>query len=155
MKILGVDPGLATVGFGCIETNGRNHRLVDGGVIKTPAKQPDPSRLKLIYDDFTKVVSSTNPEIASVERLFFARNVTTAMAVSQARGVLLLVLQEAGIPIFEYTPLQVKNCVAGYGRADKAQIQEMVRQLLNLKKRPTPDDCADALGLALTHAMQI
>ena len=155
MKILGIDPGLATIGFGCIESKNRRYSLVDGGVISTPAKTPDASRLKLIYNELKAVIADTTPEVAAVEKLFFAQNVTTGMSVSQARGVILLALEEASVPICEYTPLQIKSSLTGYGRASKGQIQEMVRSLLNLDKRPTPDDCADALAVALTHAMQL
>ena len=155
MKILGIDPGLATIGFGCIESKNRKYSLVDGGVIKTPAKTSDSSRLKLIYDELKDVIADNQPQVAAVEKLFFAQNVTTGMSVSQARGVILLALEEASVEIWEYTPLQIKSSLTGYGRASKAQIQEMVRSLLNLNKRPTPDDCADALAVALTHAMQL
>ena len=155
MKILGIDPGLATIGFGCIESKNRKYSLIDGGVIKTPAKTSDSSRLKLIYDELKDVIADNQPQVAAVEKLFFAQNVTTGMSVSQARGVILLALEEASVEIWEYTPLQIKSSLTGYGRASKAQIQEMVRSLLNLNKRPTPDDCADALAVALTHAMQL
>lgn len=153
MKILGIDPGIGIVGFGAIETDGFRHRLVDGGVIKTKVNDLPERRLVVIYSELTEIISQINPDVASVEKLFFAQNVTTAMAVSQARGVILLALEQAGIPVVEYTPLQIKSSLVGYGKADKAQVQEMVRVLLGLQKRPSPDDCADALGAALTHAM--
>ncbi|MCA9349158.1 crossover junction endodeoxyribonuclease RuvC [Candidatus Saccharibacteria bacterium] len=153
MKILGIDPGIGIVGFGLIESDGFSHKMLDAGVIKTKVKDVHERRLKEIYDELSGLVSEFNPDVASVEKLFFSQNVTTAMSVSQARGVILLVLEQAGVPIVEYTPLQIKSSLVGYGKADKAQVQEMVRVLLNLSKRPTPDDCADALGAALTHAM--
>ena len=155
MRILGIDPGLATTGFGCLETNGQQHQLIDAGVIQTPAGQPEPQRLATIYSELVQIIDQSKPTVASVERLFFARNVTTALAVSQAKGVILLALQQANLDIVEYTPLQVKSSLIGYGRATKAQIQEAVKNVLKLEKRPTPDDCADALALALTHASQI
>jgi crossover junction endodeoxyribonuclease RuvC len=152
MKILGIDPGTAIVGFGVIETTGRKHTLLDAGVIRTPAKQADELRLHTIYTSLTEIIQEHNPAVMVVEKLFFAKNVTTAMTVSQARGVILLAATECGIPIAEYTPLQIKQALTGYGRAEKAQIQEMVKVLLALQEVPKPDDCADALAAALTHA---
>lgn len=154
MKILGIDPGTAIVGFGVIETNGIKHKMLDAGVIRTPAKQADEIRLKTIFDGITEIINEHNPKVMSIEKLFFARNVTTAMIVSQARGVMLLAANIQGIPIVEYTPLQIKQAITGYGQADKQQIQEMVRLQLNLKDTPKPDDCADALAAALTHSTQ-
>lgn len=151
MRILGIDPGTGLLGFGVIDIAPRA-RLVDAGVIRTKVHQPDPERLHIIYDSLQEIITSTKPQAVSVERLFFARNVTTAMSVAQARGVVLLVAQQRGLPIFEYTPLQIKQSLTGYGKADKKQVQEMVRVLLNLKEIPKPDDCADALAAALTHA---
>jgi crossover junction endodeoxyribonuclease RuvC len=152
MRILGIDPGTGIVGFGVIETNGRKHQLVDAGVIRTPAGQLDELRLLTIFDSITEIIELNKPDYIVIERLFFARNVTTAMSVSQARGVLLLASTRAGVNIVEYTPLQIKQALTGYGRADKRQIQEMVKVLLNLSEIPKPDDCADALAAALTHA---
>lgn len=152
MRILGIDPGTAILGFGIIEIDKGNTSLVDAGVIRTPVKEDDAIRLQTIYEELTDIISSTKPEIMSVEKLFFIRNVTTAMTVSQARGVVLLCGQQVGLSIFEYTPLQIKMAITGYGRADKNQIQEMVRVILKLDKIPQPDDCADALATALTHA---
>jgi crossover junction endodeoxyribonuclease RuvC len=152
MRILGIDPGTGIVGFGVIDTNGRKHSLVDGGVVRTSPKQSDHERLKIIFDCITQLIKDNKPEIMVVEKLFFAQNVTTAMTVSQARGVILLAGAQAGVGIVEYTPLQIKQALTGYGRADKSQIQEMVKALLNLNKIPKPDDCADALAAALTHA---
>lgn len=152
MKILGIDPGTGIVGFGVIETNGRSHSMVDAGVIRTPAHQALELRLKTIFESVSEIIVDTNPAIVSIEKLFFAKNVTTAMSVSHARGVIMLAAVQAGVPIVEYTPLQIKQALTGYGRAEKTQIQEMVRVMLRLKDIPKPDDCADALAAALTHA---
>jgi crossover junction endodeoxyribonuclease RuvC len=152
MRILGIDPGTGILGFGVIEIQGRKPQMVDAGVIRTPVHEDDAVRLLTIYEELTDIIASTKPSIMSVEKLFFARNVTTAMTVSQARGVVLLCGQQAGLTLFEYTPMQIKQAVTGYGKADKKQIQEMVRVLLNLKEIPKPDDAADALAAALTHA---
>lgn len=152
MKIIGIDPGTATVGFGVIDSDGKCHQFVDGGVIRTPAKQAQELRLNTIYDCVSELLLSHQPQVMVVERLYFARNVTTAMSVSQARGVILLAGTKAGTKIIEYTPLQIKQALTGYGQADKAQIQEMVKIFLKLPKRPKPDDCADALAAALTYA---
>lgn len=154
MRILGIDPGTGILGFGIIDV-GRAHTLVDAGVVRTPAHQPLPERLHTIYDELAQLADRHQPAAMAVEKLFFARNVTTAISVSHARGVVLLIGQQRGIPIFEYTPLQIKQAVTGYGKADKKQMQEMVRVLLRLKDVPKPDDCADALAAALTHAAQI
>ncbi len=154
MRILGIDPGTGILGFGVIES-GRRPMLVDAGVIRTKPHQPEPERLAIIFDGLTEIVAAARPDVVSVEKLFFARNVTTAMSVAQARGVVLLVAQQRGLPIFEYTPMQIKLSVTGYGKADKKQMQEMVRVLLNLKEVPKPDDAADALAAALTHGAVI
>lgn len=152
MRVLGIDPGTGILGFGVIETQGGKAQLVDGGVIRTPVKEDDAVRLLTIYEELTDIIEHTKPEIMSVEKLFFARNVTTAMTVSQARGVVLLCGKQAGMEIFEYTPMQIKMAVTGYGKAEKKQVQEMVRVILGLETVPKPDDCADALAAALTHA---
>ncbi|MEK7153089.1 MAG: crossover junction endodeoxyribonuclease RuvC, partial [Patescibacteria group bacterium] len=152
MRILGIDPGTGILGFGIIEVQGRSPQLVDAGVIRTPVKEDDAVRLETIYEELTDIIANTKPVIMSVEKLFFARNVTTAMTVAQARGVVLLCGRQAGMDIFEYTPMQIKQSVTGYGKADKKQMQEMVRVLLALQEVPKPDDCADALAAALTHA---
>lgn len=153
MRILGIDPGTATVGFGIIDTTGQaNYRLVDYGCIRTSAKDSGPERLKRIFDLIHQLIDVFRPECLVVEELFFNKNTKTALTVGQARGVILLAGVEKGLPIFEYTPLQVKQAVVGYGRADKRQVQEMVRLLLKLEKPPTPDDAADALALAICHA---
>lgn len=152
MRILGIDPGTGILGFGVIEVGGRQAELVDAGVIRTPVHEDDAVRLLTIYDELTDIIAHTKPQIMSVEKLFFARNVTTAMTVAQARGVVLLCGMQAELTLFEYTPMQIKQAVTGYGKADKKQMQEMVRVLLKLKDIPRPDDCADALAAALTHA---
>lgn len=151
MKVLGIDPGSGIIGFGLVQKTGGNNKMVDAGVIKTTIGEEPAKRLVELYESMKEIISDLKPDVASVETLFFAQNVTTAMAVSQARGVILLALAEADIPIFEYTPLQIKMATTGYGRATKAQIQEMVRVQLKLKNKPKPDDCADALAAALTH----
>ena len=155
MRILGIDPGTGILGFGVIDSRAGKGTLVDAGVIRTTAKEDDAVRLKTIFDELTQIIKETNPTEMSVEKLFFAQNVTTAMSVSQARGVILLCGKQAGLNIFEYTPLQIKQALTGYGRADKKQIQEMVRVILNLKEVPKPDDAADAIACAITHAQTI
>lgn len=153
MRILGIDPGTGILGFGIIEViKGKSH-LVDGGVIRTPVKENDAVRLHTIYEELTGIIAETKPDHMAVEKLFFAQNVTTAITVAQARGVVLLTGMQAGLTIAEYTPLQIKQAVTGYGRAEKKQIQEMVRVILGLKEIPKPDDCADAIACAITHAM--
>lgn len=152
MRILGIDPGTGILGFGVIDAAGGKATLVDGGVIRTPVHEDDAVRLVTIFDELSEVIKATKPDAMSVEKLFFAQNVTTAMTVSQARGVILLCGKQAGLEIFEYTPLQIKMAISGYGRADKKQMQEMVRVILGLKEVPKPDDCADAIAAALTHA---
>lgn len=155
MRIIGIDPGTGILGFGVIEASKGKAQLVDAGVIRTPAKQEDAIRLATIFDELTTIIEETKPTEMSVEKLFFAQNVTTAMTVAQARGVVLLCGKQAGLNIFEYTPLQIKQALTGYGRADKTQIQEMVKAILQLKQRPKPDDAADALAAAITHSMTI
>lgn len=150
MKILGIDPGSGIIGFGLVEKASKA-KMLDAGVIKTTIGDEAASRLVELYESLKELIEELKPDVAAVEKLFFAQNVTTAMNVSQARGVILLALAEQGIPIYEYTPLQIKMAMTGYGRATKAQVQEMVRVQLNLKKKPSPDDAADALAVALTH----
>ena len=152
MRILGIDPGTGIVGFGVIETNGFKHKLVEAGVIRTPAHQSLDLRLITIYDSILQIIKSSKPDYSAIEKLFFAQNVTTAISVSHARGVIMLALAQNNIPIAEYTPLQIKQAITGYGKAEKKQIQEMVKAMLNLKEIPKPDDCADALATALTHS---
>lgn len=153
MRILGIDPGTGILGFGVIDIEKGKAKMVDAGVIRTPVKEDDAVRLQTIFEELTDIIATNKPAIMSVEKLFFAKNVTTAMTVAQARGVVLLTGKQAGLEIFEYTPMQIKQALTGYGRADKKQIQEMVRVILNLKEVPKPDDCADALAAAITHSM--
>lgn len=156
MRILGIDPGTGILGFGVIDASKANKLiLVDGGVVRTPANQPLDERLIEIYRHLASVISKTRPSIMVIEKLFFAQNITTAISVSHARGVAMLAGKIAGLEIAEYTPLQIKQALTGYGRADKKQMQEMVRVLLGLKEIPKPDDCADALAAAICHSMNV
>ncbi len=151
MKILGIDPGLAIVGFGLIEINGNHHKALDYGKITTDSKTPFPKRIQQIYTDMMTILDAYQPDIVAVEELFFSKNVTTGIQVGHARGVILLAAQQAGCKLYEYTPMQVKQAVTGYGSADKKQVQQMVKILLNLDEVPKPDDVADALAVAITH----
>jgi len=155
MRILGIDPGTGILGFGVIESSKGKMQLVDAGVIRTPVHEDDAVRLQTIFEELTDIIVQTKPVIMSVEKLFFAKNVTTAMTVAQARGVVLLCGKQAGLEIAEYTPMQIKQAITGYGKADKKQMQEMVRVILALKTAPQPDDCADALAAAITHAQTL
>lgn len=155
MRILGIDPGTATTGFGVIERQGSKLVYADAGVILTPAGQPMPERLLTIYQELTQIIKESSPDIVAVEQLFFASNVTTAISVGQARGIVLLAAAEAGLPVTEFTPLQVKQGICGYGKATKKQVQEMVKTLLGLSAIPKPDDAADALAIAITSAHSI
>ena len=151
MLVLGIDPGTAITGFGLVREAGAGLALVDYGVITTPSGQPLPQRLQTIYQGLGSVIRKHQPETSAVEELFFSRNVRTALSVGHARGVALLALADAGLRVFEYKPLEVKQAVAGYGGADKQQVQEMVRMLLNLDQIPQPDDAADAVAVAICH----
>jgi len=153
MRILGIDPGTGILGFGVIDVEKGKAQLVDAGVIRTPVKEDDAVRLQTIYEELTDIIAQNKPTEMAVEKLFFSRNVTTAMTVSQARGVVLLCGMQAGLKIHEYTPMQIKQAVTGYGKADKKQMQEMVKTILGLKSIPKPDDAADALATAITHSM--
>jgi crossover junction endodeoxyribonuclease RuvC len=156
MRVLGIDPGTGILGFGVIDVTNNPSKpfsMVDAGVVRTPPHTPHDERLEDIFNSLTEIIEQTKPDVCSVEKLFFTRNVTTAMSVAEARGVALLVARQHGIPIFEYTPPQIKQTLTGYGKADKKQMQEMVRLQLGLKEVPKPDDCADALGAAITHAL--
>jgi len=155
MRVLGIDPGTGILGFGVIDCQKGKHTLVDAGVIRTPVHEDDAVRLQTIFEELTDIIAQTKPDQMAVEKLYFAQNVTTAMTVAQARGVVLLAGKLAGLKIGEYTPLQIKQALTGYGRADKNQMQEMVRAILGLKDVPKPDDCADALATAITHAQSI
>lgn len=153
--ILGVDPGTGIVGFGIIKTDGFNHKLVTAGVIRTESNSKLEARLEIIYDELSGIIKEFKPDAAAVEKLFFAQNVTTAISVSHARGVMLLAIGQANLSLAEYTPLQIKQSMTGYGRATKKQIQQMVQAMLKLEKPVTQDDCADALAIALVHASAI
>lgn len=152
MIILGIDPGLAIVGWGVIEYRNTRFRTVAYGSIQTPAGMRTEERLKAIYDGMKELISTYRPEAMAVEELFFTNNITTGIRVAEARGVILLTAEAAGILIQEYTPPQVKQAVVGYGRADKRQVIAMVTRILNLEKPPKPDDTADALAIAICHA---
>lgn len=155
MRILGIDPGTATTGFGVIDTKGATYSFVDAGVITTPPDHSMPARLSEIFAGLNELINHYKPDCMAVELLYFATNVTTAITVGQARGVVLLAASEHGLEVGEYTPLQVKQAVTGYGKADKKQIQEMVKMLLGLSGIPKPDDAADGLAIAITHANQV
>lgn len=152
MRIIGIDPGTGILGFGVIEVTRGNMRLVTAGVITTPAHTPLPERLEEIYVGLTDIIAETKPQQMAIEKLFFSKNITTAISVAEARGVAMLTGQQAKLSIHEYTPNEIKQSITGYGAAKKPQVQEMVRLQLNLKEVPKPDDCADALAAALTHA---
>lgn len=152
MIILGIDPGTATTGYGLIEEKAGNISLIDFGVILTKPDKTLEQRLEILYDQLGDIIDEYNPDEIAVEELFFTNNAKTAMAVGQARGVILLATQKAGIPMSEYTPNQVKNGICGYGAADKKQVQKMVQMLLKLAEVPKPDDAADALAIAICHS---
>jgi crossover junction endodeoxyribonuclease RuvC len=156
MRILGIDPGTGILGFGLIELkNSDNLKMIDAGVIRTPVKEQDSERLNTIYECLHQIIVKNKPTVLAVEKLFFSQNVTTAMSVAQARGVVLLCGKQHKMDLYEYTPLQIKQALTGYGRADKKQIQQMVRVILKLKEDPKPDDCADALATAICHTMNM
>lgn len=151
MKILGIDPGIGICGFGLIETSTRtNAKALDFGAVTTTVDAPLPSRLKELYDSLVEVFDQTQPELVAVEKLFFSKNITTGIAVAEARGIVLLVAEQRGLPVYEYTPNEIKKSLTGYGSATKSQMQEMVRVHLGLEKKPRPDDAADALAVAIT-----
>ena len=154
MRIIGIDPGTGILGFGVIDViEPTKAKLVTAGVITTPAHTLLEDRLVEIYEGLTDIITETKPDCMSIEKLYFAQNVTTAISVSHARGVAMLTGKQAGLAIYEYTPLEIKQTIAGYGRATKKQIQEMVKMRLGLREVPKPDDCADALAAAMTHAL--
>ena len=152
LVILGLDPGIATVGFGVIRTERGRSTALGYGAITTPAKTPLSERLDSIYHDCGTLIETYEPDAVSIEELFFNTNLRTGIAVAHGRGVLLLACRQHGVPLYEYTPLQVKQSVVGYGRAEKKQVMDMVKRLLGLESVPRPDDAADALALALCHA---
>lgn len=152
MRILGIDPGIAIVGFGLIESNRGSVQMLQYGAVTTEAGLPLATRLVQIENDMTALIAQLKPDEIAVEELFFSKNITTGIAVAHGRGVILCTAERLGVPIFEYTPMQVKQAVAGYGLADKKQVMDMARRLLKLKAVPRPDDAADALAIALCHA---
>ena len=151
MRILGIDPGVATIGFGLVEAQRSAVRLLQYGVITTPAGLPLSARLFQISQDLSQLLGQFRPDEAAVEELFFSKNITTGIAVAHGRGVILLEAERAGVPAFEYTPMQVKQAVAGYGGAQKKQVMLMTQRLLKMKNIPRPDDAADALAIAICH----
>ena len=152
MRILGIDPGYATTGFGLLKAEPAGLQLLQYGVVTTPKELPFPQRLEILYDDVCRLVEVTRPDAAAVEELFWGHNITTGIGVSHGRGVILLALTKSGVPIFEYTPMQVKQAVVGYGKAEKRQVMDMTRRLLHMDRVARPDDAADAIAIALCHA---
>ena len=152
MRILGIDPGYGITGFGVIEANRGNSQLLRCGAITTPPGMEFPARLEIIYEDMRQLLEATKPDVVAIEELFFGQNVTTGIGVAQSRGVILLAIRQADVPIFQYKPMQVKQAVVGYGNATKHQVQDMTKRLLHLEKLPKPDDAADAIAIALCHA---
>ena len=150
MRILGIDPGYATTGFGLILSEGSTLQLLQYGTVTTPKDLSFPQRLEMLYDDVMRLVEAVKPDAAAVEELFWGHNITTGIGVSHGRGVILLALAKSGVPIFEYTPMQVKQAVVGYGKAEKRQVMDMTKRLLHMEKVARPDDAADAI--ALCHA---
>ena len=152
MRILGIDPGYGITGFGIVDAQRNQYQLLQYGAITTPAGTDFPLRLQMIYNDMTELLMVAKPDAVAIEELFFGQNVTTGIGVAQSRGVILLAIRQAGLPYFEYKPMQVKQAVVGYGNATKHQVQDMTRRLLRLEKMPKPDDAADAIAIALCHA---
>jgi len=152
MRILGIDPGYGITGFGLIDAQRGNSALLRCGAITTPAGMDFPIRLQMIYNDMVELLKLAQPDAVAIEELFFGQNVTTGIGVAQSRGVILLAIQQASIPIFQYKPMQVKQAVVGYGNATKHQVMDMTKRLLHLEKMPKPDDAADAIAIALCHA---
>lgn len=155
LRILGIDPGLAIVGFGFIDKTGNKLTPVQYGSIQTEAHTPEEERLLHVYEGMVQLIDRYKPDMVAIEKLFFSRNVTTALPVAQARGVLILAAVQKGLPVSEYTPMMVKQAVVGYGKAEKKQVQEMVKLLLKLSAVPKPDDVADALAVAVCHAHSV
>lgn len=153
MRILGIDPGTGICGFGVIEMRKNKPIMIDNGVISTPPHTPLPERLEDIFDSLNEIIELDKPDVVSIEKLFFTKNITTGISVAEARGVVILVCKQHKLPIFEYTPNEIKKTMTGYGSADKKQMQEMVKLHLNLKEVPKPDDAADALAAAITHSL--
>ena len=155
MKILGIDPGIAIMGYGVVEFDGNKVKVIENGVITTSSKTKTPERLNILYDNLDEIISEFKPDEFAIEELFFNQNVKTAITVGHARGIQVLCAQKNNLPIYEYTPLQIKQAITGYGRATKSQMQKTVTTLLNLKEIPKPDDAADALAVALCHALSL
>ena len=152
MRILGIDPGYGITGFGIVEAQRNHFRLLQYGAITTPPGTDFPLRLQMIYNDMTELLQVAKPDCVAIEELFFGQNVTTGIGVAQSRGVILLAIQQAGVPIYQYKPMQVKQSVVGYGNATKHQVQDMTKRILHLNATPKPDDAADAIAIALCHA---
>ena len=152
MRILGIDPGYGITGFGLVEANRGNCTLLRCGAITTPAGADFSARLEMIYEDMRQLLEMAKPDAVAIEELFFGQNVTTGIGVAQSRGVILLDIRQAGLPVYQYKPMQVKQAVVGYGNATKHQVQDMTRRILHLEKMPKPDDAADAIAIALCHA---
>jgi len=152
MRILGIDPGYGITGFAVVEAQRGSTSLVGCGVITTPAHTDFSARLEMIYEDMRRLLDTAKPDAVAIEELFFGQNVTTGIGVAQSRGVILLAIRQAGLPVYSYKPMQVKQAVVGYGNATKHQVQDMTRRLLHLQKLPKPDDAADAIAIALCHA---
>ncbi len=152
MRILGIDPGYGITGFGIIDAQRNSFKLLQYGAITTPPGTDFPLRLQMIYNDMTELLRVADPEAVAIEELFFGQNVTTGIGVAQSRGVILLAIQQARVPIYQYKPMQVKQAVVGYGNATKHQVQDMTKRILHLEKTPKPDDAADAIAIALCHA---
>lgn len=152
MRILGIDPGYGITGFGLVEAQKNSFSLLNCGAITTPAGMDFPARLQIIYTDMCRLLETAKPDAVAIEELFFGQNVTTGIGVAQSRGVILLAIQMAGLPVFSYKPVQVKQAVVGYGNATKHQVQDMTKRLLSLPRMPKPDDAADAIAIALCHA---
>ena len=152
MRILGIDPGYGITGFGCIEAERGQYRLLRCGAITTPAGMDFSARLEIIYEDMRRLLEVTKPDAVAIEELFFGQNVTTGIGVAQSRGVILLAIRQAGVQVYSYKPMQVKQAVVGYGNATKHQVMDMTKRLLHLTAAPKPDDAADAVAIALCHA---
>ena len=151
MRILGIDPGYGIIGFGLVEGNRSQFQLLRCGAITTPAGMDFSARLEIIYEDMKQLLEVARPDVVAIEELFFGQNVTTGIGVAQSRGVILLAIRQAGLPVFSYKPAQVKQAVVGYGNATKRQVMDMTKRLLGLHQMPKPDDAADAIALALCH----
>ena len=152
MRILGIDPGYGITGFGLVDAQRGQFQLLRCGAITTPAGMDFSARLEIIYEDMRKLLEMAKPDVVAIEELFFGQNVTTGIGVAQSRGVILLAIRQAGLPVFQYKPMQVKQAVVGYGNATKHQVMDMTKRLLKLEKLPKPDDAADAIAIALCHA---